>query len=144
MKVEIYPVCQSRELSAVFLKELEQGWTEVFELLRGIGVGEIVNLDFLEVSLLDDGEMEQFHEEFLGDSTTTDVITFEHGELLIGVQVAARQAVEFQSQEDREIALYGIHGMLHLSGFDDKSPEGAREMAERQEEILQAYFPFLI
>jgi probable rRNA maturation factor len=85
--------------------------------------------------------MARLHGEFLNDATTTDVITFEHGELLIGVEVAARQAGEFGSLADREIALYGIHGMLHLAGFDDRSSTDAKEMAVRQEEVLSECFP---
>ena len=105
-------------------------------------MGEIAGLDVLEITLLDDDEMSRLHGEFLGDASPTDVITFEHGELLIGVEVAARQAVEFGSEADREVALYGVHGMLHLSGFDDRSSRDAKEMAVRQEEVLAACFAF--
>lgn len=142
MKVEIYPACESREISECFLGELERGWTRAFQLLKEAGVGEIAGLDVLEITLLDDDEMSRLHGEFLGDASPTDVITFEHGELLIGVEVAARQAVEFGSEADREVALYGVHGMLHLSGFDDRSSRDAKEMAVRQEEVLAACFAF--
>ncbi len=144
MRVEIYPTCQSREISGVFLDQLEAGWTKAFELLRNIGVGEIADLEVLEITLLDDEEMARLHGEFLNDASPTDVMTFKHGELLIGVEVAARQAAEFQSQEDREIALYGVHGMLHLAGFDDRSSSDAKKMAVRQEEVLEACFTFSV
>jgi probable rRNA maturation factor len=139
--VEIYRECRSREVSVEMLGSLEQGWNAVFELLKGIGVGEIAALAGLEITLLDDDEMARLHGEFLKDPTPTDVITFAHGELLIGVEVAARQAEAFESLTDREIALYGIHGMLHLAGYDDRSSEDAKEMAQRQEEILRECFP---
>jgi len=139
--VDIYPKCRSREISGDLLEGLQQGWNAVFELLKGIGAGEIASLADLEITLLDDEAMARLHGEFLGDPTPTDVITFSHGELLIGVQVAARQAEAFESVADREIALYGIHGMLHLAGYDDRSSEDAKEMARRQEEILRECFP---
>ena len=139
--IEIYPACQSREISDEVLVQLQEGWEKAFGLLKEIGVGEIAGLEVVEITLLDDGDMARLHGEFLSDATTTDVITFEHGELLIGVEVAARQAEEFESRPDREIALYGIHGMLHLSGFDDRSSADAKEMAVRQEEILRECFP---
>ncbi len=142
MMVEVYPACQSREISEVFLLQLEEGWMKAFGILKEIGAGEIAELEVIEITLLDDDEMARLHGEFLNDATTTDVITFEHGELLIGVEVAARQAEEFGSQMDREIALYGIHGMLHLSGFDDRSSADAKEMARRQEEVLRECFSF--
>ena len=140
--VDIYPECRSREISGEFLGRLQRGWNAVFELLKGIGVGEIAALADLEITLLDDDEMARLHGEFLKDPTPTDVITFEHGELLIGVEVAERQAASYQSSADREIALYGIHGMLHLAGFDDRSSDDAKEMARRQEEVLRECFPF--
>ena len=139
--VEIYSACKSRGISDEFLKQLQSGWTAVFFLLRRIGVGQITKLDGIEITLLDDDEMARLHGEFLNDATATDVITFDHGELLIGVEVAARQADEFQSLVEREIALYGIHGMLHLSGFDDKSSVEAKKMSNRQEEVLRVSFP---
>jgi len=138
--VEVYAACESREISEGFLKWLTAGWNRAFERLKEIGVGEIVDLEVMEITLLDDGEMARLHGEFLADATTTDVITFEHGELLIGVEVAARQAKEFGSKVDWEIALYGIHGMLHLSGFDDVETGDAEKMARRQEELLSRCF----
>lgn len=140
MRVEVFPVCQTREFSAALLTALSDGWTEVAEILREIGVGEIAKLKELEISLLDDDEMARLHGEFLQDPTPTDVMTFEHGEILIGVEVAGRQALEFRTSTDREIALYGIHGMLHLAGFDDQSPEEGKMMANRQEELLTRVF----
>ncbi len=113
------------------------------EILREIGTGEIAELESLEISLLDNGEMARIHGEFLKDATPTDVITFEHGELLIGVEVAEKQAVEYGTSADRELALYGIHGMLHLAGFDDRDPRDAKIMSQRQEELLLTVFPSL-
>lgn len=109
-------------------------------MLQEIGQGTITGLEGIEVSLLDDAEMAEVHREFLHDATPTDVITFEHGELLIGVETAERQAGEFGTRPDHEIALYGIHGMLHLSGYDDRTPEDAKRMAGRQEELFARVF----
>lgn len=141
--VEIYPACSSREISPGFLETLRRGWSAVFEKLQAIGVGEITGLEGIEITLLDDDEMSRVHREFLDDPTPTDVITFDHGELLIGVETAARQARIFESLADREIALYGIHGMLHLAGYDDRSTIDAEKMAKRQLELLGEHFPSL-
>ena len=111
--------------------------------MRNIGVGELSYLEGLEITLLDDDEMGRIHGEFLGDASPTDVITFDHGELLIGVETALKQAEVFNSSPDREIALYGIHGMLHLAGFDDRSENEAKAMANRQMELLGEFFSSL-
>ncbi len=94
----------------------------------------------LEVALLSDAEIATVHGEFLDDPTPTDVITFDHGEILISVETAARQALEHgQGQPvESEIALYLVHGLLHLAGWDDHDPANAAAMAEQQECILAA------
>ena len=141
--VEVYPACASREICAELLSCLTQGWNEVFELLKKIGEGELPHLEGMEITLLDDDEMARIHGEFLDDASPTDVITFDHGELLVGVETAQRQAAIFASSPDREIALYGIHGMLHLAGFDDRCEKDAKAMAVRQMELLETIFSTL-
>lgn len=138
--VDVYPACQTLAISAEFCGILEAGWGEVFGLLKQRGIGEIADLPGLEVSLLDDGEMARIHGEFLQEASPTDVITFAHGELLVGVETARRQAREYGTSADREIALYGIHGMLHLAGHDDREPDEAKVMAARQDELFAEVF----
>ena len=142
--VEIYPKCLSRGFSVEFLKRLESGWREVFENLHKIGKGVISDIELIEVTFLDDNEMARLHGEFLGDATTTDVITFDHGELLIGVETAKRQSLEFETSIHREIALYGIHGMLHLAGFDDGDSVEAKLMERRQKDLFSKVFADLV
>ena len=142
--VEIYPKCLSRSFSVEFLKRLESGWREIFEILHKIGKGVISDIEHIEVTFLDDDEMARLHGEFLGDSTTTDVITFDHGELLIGVETAERQSLEFETNIYREIALYGIHGMLHLAGFDDIISKDAELMENRQNDLFRQLFADLV
>ena len=136
--IEIYADRSPHDLD---LAVLQSGWEKAAALLAEIGVGEIASLPLIEIALLDDSAMSQVHAEFLNDPTTTDVITFEHGELLIGVEVAIRQAHEYQHHFFREVALYGIHGMLHLAGFDDRERADFERMKERQEELLALCFP---
>src|SRR5262245_9048727 len=48
----------------------------------------------VEVALVDDETSARVHEQFMGIEGETDVITFHHGEIVIGVEVAFRQAAE--------------------------------------------------
>ncbi|MDB4354203.1 rRNA maturation RNase YbeY [Akkermansiaceae bacterium] len=138
--IEVFAERSPRDFDLETIERWLGGWQKVASLLKGIGVGPIASMDEVEISLLDDSAMSQVHQEFLSDSTSTDVITFEHGEVLIGVEVAERQAVEFEQDFFFEIALYGIHGLLHLSGFDDRVPSDFELMKARQEELLDSYF----
>ncbi|MES2598908.1 MAG: rRNA maturation RNase YbeY [Verrucomicrobiota bacterium] len=92
-------------------------------------------LEEIEISLISDDEIARVHGEFLEDPTPTDVITFHHGEILISVDTAERQGLENGQSLADETALYIIHGLMHLGGWDDHEPEEAAEMARVQEEI---------
>jgi probable rRNA maturation factor len=65
------------------------------------------------------------------------VITFRHGELLIGAGVVAENARLYGHSPSREAALCVIHGLLHLAGWDDLKPGEARKMAKKQEQIFK-------
>lgn len=96
-------------------------------------------LSEIEITLLSDAEIAAVHGEFLQDPTPTDVITFHHGEILISVETAQRQALAFGKGQSlqREIALYIVHGLIHLAGHDDHDPDAAAHMARLQESVLE-------
>lgn len=91
----------------------------------------------VEITLLGEAAIAKVHGEFLEDPTPTDVITFEHGEILIGVPIAAANARKFRHPADHEVALCAIHGLLHLLGYDDLIEKEKVIMHARQEEILK-------
>lgn len=97
----------------------------------------ILTLEEIEASLISDDEIAGVHAEFLDDPTPTDVITFHHGEILISIDTAARQAAEHGQTRDHELALYLVHGLMHLAGWDDHEPAEAAEMSRLQESILR-------
>jgi probable rRNA maturation factor len=92
----------------------------------------------VEITLLGETAIAKVHGEFLEDPTPTDVITFEHGEILIGVPIAAANAKKFRHPTDHEVALCAIHGLLHLLAYDDLTEKERIIMHARQEEILKA------
>jgi probable rRNA maturation factor len=66
------------------------------------------------------------------------VITFPYGEILVCASIAEARAREFGNTPTIEVALYVIHGLLHLSGLDDIDPADALQMAETQQKVLEA------
>jgi probable rRNA maturation factor len=92
----------------------------------------------VEITLLGERAIAKVHGEFLDDPSPTDVITFEHGEILICVPIAAANARKFSHPVDHEVALCAIHGLLHLLGYDDLTSQERIIMHARQEEILEA------
>ena len=91
----------------------------------------------IEFSFVDDAVISKVHADFLDDPTPTDVITFQHGEILISTETAARQGADHGQPLQQELTLYAIHGLLHLHGHEDHTPKGAATMKQLQESILQ-------
>jgi len=58
------------------------------------------------------------------------------GDIAISVDRARVQAARFDSSFKKEIVLYIIHGLLHLTGYDDESGASARLMRLKEKEIL--------
>ncbi len=90
------------------------------------------------VTLVSDRKMATLHRQFMGIAGPTDVLTFQHGEIVISVETAAENALRFASSLQAEVELYLVHGLLHLLGFDDRTPPQARAMEEAQEHVLKA------
>jgi probable rRNA maturation factor len=87
--------------------------------------------------LISDRRMAVLNGKFLGQAEPTDVLTFQHGEIFISVETARRHARAFGNSLMREVKLYLVHGLLHLQGFDDRTPAEARKMKAAQEKILR-------
>jgi probable rRNA maturation factor len=101
------------------------------DLIRPMTLPEGINVVFVS-----DLRMAGIHRDFLSTEGPTDVITFQHGEIIISVETAERQAEEFSTTFDRELRLYFVHGLLHLAGLDDLTEEGFKSMADAQEQIV--------
>jgi len=95
-------------------------------------------LSSVEISILGPRAMARVHRDFLGIPGATDVITFPYGEILVCASIAEARAREFGNTPTIEVALYVIHGLLHLSGLDDIDPADALQMAEAQQKVLEA------
>jgi probable rRNA maturation factor len=83
------------------------------------------------VTLVSDRRIAQIHGDFMGIPTATDVITFQHGEIVVSAETARRSAVEFGHGFLEELGLYVVHGFLHLNGYTD----GEREERERMHQV---------
>jgi probable rRNA maturation factor len=91
----------------------------------------------IEFILVDRAVMAKVHGDFLDDPTETDVITFPYGEILVCPAVARDHATKHNLKVEEEVLLYGLHGLLHLAGYDDITPAKARLMATAQSQLLQ-------
>ena len=106
--------------------------------LRPRKSGVLKELADINVILVSDKRIAQIHRQFMNEPGPTDVITFQHGEIVVSVETAKRQARQFGTTLEHELRLYVVHGLLHLHGFDDKTASGAAEMKRVQERLVRS------
>ena len=86
----------------------------------------------LSVALVDDATIATVNWQFLRHTGPTDVISFDLGEGLVEIVVSAERAVivarKLRRRPHDELALYLVHGLLHLAGYDDHTPAQRRAM----------------
>ncbi len=99
------------------------------------------SLDKVEVSLVSDRRIAALHWQFLQIRGATDVLTFEHGEMVISAETAVRAARAHGEKLEREVARYIVHGLLHLRGYSDAAPAVRARMWRVQEAILHQLWP---
>ena len=61
------------------------------------------------------------------------------GDVIISAERALEYAAEMGNEVNYELALYLVHGILHLVGYTDKTKKGFNLMANKQKEILTYY-----
>jgi probable rRNA maturation factor len=83
---------------------------------------------------------------FLGRPRKTDVLAFPDsrqppafslGEVAVNVERARREAGRRGIDPSAELALYVVHGVLHLIGYNDLTAADARRMRAREAEVLE-------
>ncbi len=104
---------------------------------KGEGKSDFPDLTVIEISVITDETIAQVHSDFLDDDTPTDVITFPHGEILVSLDTAEREAESHDHDTKAELLLYVIHGFLHLTGHDDLQDGPRQEMHAVQERVLR-------
>ncbi|MFK7851083.1 MAG: rRNA maturation RNase YbeY [Akkermansiaceae bacterium] len=131
------------EIPVSWLTALESLGERVANLALEYAVNEespLANLATLEVALVDDETSAQVHVDFMEIEGATDVITFHHGEIVIGAEVAMRQAKEYEEPLGRELLRYFVHGLLHLAGWEDAEKSEAKQMFQIQEMIVGKFW----
>lgn len=118
---------------------------KIQHIVRTVLKGEGVADADISLAFVNNPTIQRLNEEFLGHQGPTDVLTFPlsetgearlKGELVIGVAVARDEANRRGHAVEAELALYVIHGILHLCGYDDKNPRAVRRMRARERHYL--------
>jgi probable rRNA maturation factor len=113
--------------------------TALIECLKNSAATEapLPQLSEVEVTIISDAAIAEVHRQFMQVEGPTDVLTFAHGEILISAETARENAARYGKTPGEELALYIIHGLLHLNGFTDEKPAEAAKMRRAQNRILK-------
>ena len=90
-----------------------------------------------------DDRILEVNKQYLQHDYFTDIITFDYtegnrisGDIFISIDTVKSNASEFQQDFLTELHRIIIHGILHLCGNDDKTPELRKEMTQKENNAL--------
>lgn len=86
----------------------------------------------------------ELNQTYLNHEEHTDILTFDQstvpgtisGDIYISVDQVRDNALLFRETFDQELKRVMVHGILHLLGYNDKTPEEQREMRKKEEAYL--------
>lgn len=125
------------ELPALDWAKIER-WIRATAAEYGYAVGE------LNYIFCDDEKILAVNREFLNHDYYTDIITFDYttptrvnGDLFISLDTVKSNAEQEGTTYLHELHRIIIHGLLHLTGQADKTPETKAVMTEKEEKALK-------
>lgn len=145
--VSIVPVPMSKIAIATPQEVVAVDRGRMRETARAVLAGEDVADYEISLAFVDNPTIHTLNKRYLDHDEPTDVLSFPlsdpsakklSGELVLGVEVAKVQAEERGHDVQVELALYVIHGLLHLCGYDDTTDAAATEMRQRERHYLHA------
>ena len=120
------------------------------KIVRVLLVEELSRDDFeIAISIIAKEAMTRMNEGFLRHKGSTDVITFDYadasrpkclaGEIFVCLDEALVQAPRFRVSWQDELVRYVVHGILHLSGYDDKTASARRKMKREENRLMHRF-----
>ena len=90
-----------------------------------------------------DDKILEINRQYLQHDYYTDIITFDYsqrniisGDIFISLDTVKTKADQYKVSFEKELHRIIIHGILHLCGQDDKTPESRKTMTAKENEAL--------
>ena len=102
----------------------------------------------ISVVFCSDAYLLEINRRYLQHDYFTDIITFDYGDpekgkiagdLMIGIDTVAANAEKYGVSFENELRRVIIHGILHLCGYGDKSPEEETKMRALENKYLELF-----
>ena len=117
--------------------------TIVKEWLENVIAKENFICGSIRIIFVDDKYLKSINQEFLEKDYYTDVITFDYsvkrvleGEVYISIETIAENAGKYKQGFRNELLRVMVHGILHLTGYGDKSDEEKVVMRKKEDYYL--------
>ncbi len=88
----------------------------------------------------------EINKTYLSHDYYTDVITFNYnednivsGDIFISIDRVKENSSQFSDKFENELKRVMVHGVLHLLGYEDKSPKQEKAMRKREDEALNLF-----
>ena len=102
------------------------------------------NTASISIILTNDKKLLQLKNQYFQQNLLTDVITFNleddgdpiEGEIYISLNRVSENAIKFKQDIGIELKRVIIHGILHLLGYDDQTPEEKKIMIRLEDHYL--------
>lgn len=112
--------------------------------IRQVLTAEATPVTALGIILTDHQTVHTLNKTYLGHDYQTDVLAFPlgdapgtvDGEIYVDLDMAAERAPEFGTSYEAEVHRYVIHGLLHLIGYSDHTPEAQAHMRALEDRYL--------
>jgi len=116
----------------------------------------------VSILLVDNDKIKEMNKEYRNIDSPTDVLSFPMldmvegklesdagdydldegvlllGDIVISMEMAQKQAIEYGHSFERELAFLLTHGLFHLLGYDHETGEEEKRMLGKQEAVLES------
>jgi probable rRNA maturation factor len=112
--------------------------------LKALAAEEGYQLNQLNYIFCSDEYLLQVNKEYLNHDFYTDIITFDNsefeqeieGDIFVSIDRIKDNAIQLNKTFDNELCRVLAHGLLHLTGYLDKTDEEEKKMREKEDYYL--------
>ena len=146
--MSIPPIDQDPQIN-FFTEDIQfelQNESKIADWIKSVIEENDKQLTTLNFILTSDKEVHRINKQYLQHDTYTDIITFPmseteviKGDIFVSIDRIKDNAKKLNVKFENELHRVLIHGVLHLIGYDDKTPELKQAMRNEEDACLKKF-----